>query len=102
MVVIFVKIVKKIIERKQAEMQKVYPGLKCFKEGVRQIPIENIPGVVERGWKPDPEKRSVTGRGWGNGGCQFVNRYCGITKSDRHIKIAIEIYMYEILQGIHA
>ena len=82
MVVIFVKIVKKIIERKQAEMQKVYPGLKCFKEGVRQIPMENIPGVVERGWKSDPDKRSVsgrgcksdpdkrsvTGRGWGNGG----------------------------------
>ena len=102
MVVIFVKIVKKIIERKQAEMQKVYPGLKCFKEGVRQIPIENIPGVVERGWKPDPDKRSVTGRGWGNGGCRSVNRYCGITKNDRHIKIAIEIYMYEILQSIHA
>ena len=91
MVVIFVKIVKKIIERKQAEMQKVYPGLKCFKEGVRQIPIENIPGVMERGWKPDTDKR-------------YVNRYCGITKNDRHIKIAIEIYMYEIhvLQSIHA
>lgn len=40
-------------------MQKVYPGLKCFKEGVRQIPIENIPGVLDRGWKPDPDKRSV-------------------------------------------
>nr|XP_011432298.2 histone acetyltransferase KAT2A [Crassostrea gigas] len=50
------EIVKKIIERKQAEMQKVYPGLKCFKEGVRQIPIENIPGVLDRGWKPDPDK----------------------------------------------
>ena len=68
MVVIFVKIVKKIIERKQAEMQKVYPGLKCFKEGVRQIPIENIPGVMERGWKPDTDKRSVTGEGVGEWG----------------------------------
>ena len=78
MVVILVKIVKKIIERKQAEMQKVYPGLKCFKEGVRQIPIENIPGVVERGWKPDPDKRSVTGEGvgeWGVSVCQQVLWY---------------------------
>lgn len=31
----FNQIVKKIIERKQVEMQKVYLGLKCFKEGVR-------------------------------------------------------------------
>jgi histone acetyltransferase len=51
------QIVKKIIERKQSEMQKVYPGLKCFKEGVRQIPIENIPGILDRGWKPDLENK---------------------------------------------
>ncbi|KFQ28000.1 Histone acetyltransferase KAT2A, partial [Mesitornis unicolor] len=40
-------IIKKLIERKQAQIRKVYPGLTCFKEGVRQIPIER-----ETGWKP--------------------------------------------------
>ncbi|XP_076105543.1 histone acetyltransferase KAT2A-like [Mytilus galloprovincialis] len=50
------EIVKKIIERKQKQMEKVYPGLKCFKEGVRQIPIESIPGLQEMGWKATPEE----------------------------------------------
>ncbi|KAK3525282.1 hypothetical protein QTP86_024911 [Hemibagrus guttatus] len=34
------EIIKKLIERKQAQIRKVYPGLSCFKEGVRQIPIK--------------------------------------------------------------
>ncbi|KYO46671.1 putative ATP-dependent RNA helicase DHX58 isoform B [Alligator mississippiensis] len=46
------EIIKKLIERKQAQIRKVYPGLTCFKEGVRQIPIESIPGIRETGWKP--------------------------------------------------
>ncbi|XP_055368780.1 histone acetyltransferase KAT2B isoform X4 [Betta splendens] len=59
------EIIKKLIERKQAQIRKVYPGLSCFKEGVRQIPIESIPGIrtsatpltvqhaqSETGWKP--------------------------------------------------
>lgn len=46
------EIIKKLIERKQAQIRKVYPGLSCFKEGVRQIPIESIPGICETGWKP--------------------------------------------------
>lgn len=50
------EIVRKIIERKQDLYQKVYPGLTCFKEGVRQIPIENIPGLQELGWKPPTDK----------------------------------------------
>ncbi|MGH0127483.1 UNVERIFIED_CONTAM: hypothetical protein FKN15_046818 [Acipenser sinensis] len=33
------EIIKKLIERKQAQIRKVYPGLSCFKEG-------------ETGWKP--------------------------------------------------
>ncbi|XP_061430009.1 histone acetyltransferase KAT2B isoform X1 [Lethenteron reissneri] len=45
------EIIKKLIERKQAQIRKVYPGLTCFKEGVRQIPIESIPGIRETGWK---------------------------------------------------
>ena len=40
-------------------MEKVYPGLKCFKEGVRQIPIESIPGLQEMGWKATPEEKCV-------------------------------------------
>lgn len=39
------QIIKKLIERKQAQIRKVYPGLACFKDGVRQIPIESIPGI---------------------------------------------------------
>ncbi|XP_013421892.1 histone acetyltransferase KAT2B-like [Lingula anatina] len=51
------EVVKKLIEKKQEEVQKIFAGLKCFKDGVRQIPIESIPGVREAGWKPtmDPD-----------------------------------------------
>ena len=51
--------VKKIIERKQKQMEKIYPGMKCFKDGVRQIPIESIPGLQEMGWKPTLEEKYV-------------------------------------------
>lgn len=40
-----VQIVKKLIQKRQDEIKKIYPGLTCFKEGVRQIPVESIPGV---------------------------------------------------------
>ncbi|XP_076413640.1 histone acetyltransferase KAT2B isoform X6 [Peromyscus maniculatus bairdii] len=53
-----VKIIKKLIERKQAQIRKVYPGLSCFKDGVRQIPIESIPGIRETGWKPSGKEKS--------------------------------------------
>ena len=53
---IFNQIVKRIIEMKQETYQKVYPGLTCFKDGVRQIPIESIPGLQESGWKPQLDK----------------------------------------------
>lgn len=45
----FPQIIKKLIERKQAQIRKVYPGLSCFKEGVRQIPVESVPGIREHG-----------------------------------------------------
>lgn len=51
------EIVRHLIEKKRAEQRKVYPGLACFKEGVRQIPIESIPGVIEAGWKPTDKSR---------------------------------------------
>ncbi|ESO96746.1 hypothetical protein LOTGIDRAFT_143660 [Lottia gigantea] len=46
------QIVKKIVEMKQTKFEKEYAGLSCFKDGVRQIPIESIPGLLEAGWKP--------------------------------------------------
>ncbi|XP_030645077.1 histone acetyltransferase KAT2B [Chanos chanos] len=53
------EIIKKLIERKQAQIRKVYPGLSCFKEGVRQIPIESIPGIRETGWKPQGKGKEL-------------------------------------------
>ena len=34
-----------MVEKKQAEIRKVHPGLTCFKEGITEIPIESIPGL---------------------------------------------------------
>lgn len=47
------EIVRRVIEQKQEHEEKVYPGLSCFKDGVHQIPIESIPGVLEAGYKPE-------------------------------------------------
>jgi len=46
------EILKKLIERKQAQIRKVHPGLTCFRDGVREIPVESIPGILEAGWVP--------------------------------------------------
>lgn len=48
------EILKELISQRQQEVQKIHPGLTCFKEGVRCIPIEAIPGLRESfpGWKP--------------------------------------------------
>ena len=53
---VILQIVKRIIEEKQEKYQKIYPGLTCFKDGIRQIPIESIPGLQESGWKPPLDK----------------------------------------------
>ena len=50
----FSQIIKKLIERKQSEIRKVHPGLTCFRDGVREIPVESIPGIREAGWKGPP------------------------------------------------
>jgi histone acetyltransferase len=39
----------------------VYPGLPCFSEGVTSIPLEEIKGVKEAGWKP-PARQSSSKR----------------------------------------
>ncbi|XP_049878355.1 histone acetyltransferase KAT2A isoform X2 [Pectinophora gossypiella] len=56
------EIVKKLIDMRQKEVRKIHPGLTCFKEGVRSIPTECIPGLRETGWRaaraphePEPE-----------------------------------------------
>lgn len=71
------EILKELISQRQQEVQKIHPGLTCFKEGLRSIPIESIPGLRESfpGWKPqlraqrqsrpleetaDPEKLAAT------------------------------------------
>ena len=44
------RIVEMIAERKKNEVGVKRTGLSCFGDGVKQIPIESIPGVVESGW----------------------------------------------------
>ena len=56
------EILKKLIERKQAQIRKVHPGLTCYREGVREIPVESIPGILEAGWVPPPERPGSAGR----------------------------------------
>ncbi|XP_075217485.1 gcn5 acetyltransferase [Lycorma delicatula] len=46
------EIIKRLAEQRKQEVQKVHPGLTCFREGVRSIPIESIPGIRETGWRP--------------------------------------------------
>lgn len=46
------EITKELIAQRQQDVQKIHAGLTCFKEGVRSIPVESIPGLRECGWKP--------------------------------------------------
>lgn len=52
------EIIKKLIYQRQREIQKIHPGLTCFKEGVRGIPVESIPGIREAGWKSYSQTRT--------------------------------------------
>ena len=57
------EILKKLIERKQAQIRRVHSGLACYREGVREIPVESIPGILEAGWVPQqPERPSSAAR----------------------------------------
>lgn len=47
------QVLKRLIEHRRDELRKTYSGLTCFDHGVKQIPIESIPGVTESGWQPD-------------------------------------------------
>ncbi|XP_017778856.1 PREDICTED: histone acetyltransferase KAT2A isoform X2 [Nicrophorus vespilloides] len=46
------KIVKHLLYKQQQGISKVYQGLTFFKEGVKSIPIESIPGISETTWRP--------------------------------------------------
>merc|ERR1719414_64348 len=56
------EILKKLVERKQDQIRQVHPGLTCFKDGVREIPIESIPGILETGWEPPAQDKSRSTR----------------------------------------
>ena len=46
------EILKKLVGRKQEQIRKVHSGLTCFREGVREISVDSIPGILETGWEP--------------------------------------------------
>ena len=50
------EILKKLVERRQAEIRKVHPGLTCFKDGITEVPVESIPGILETGFAPPAAK----------------------------------------------
>lgn len=43
---------KSLVEEKHMKIEKHFPGLTCFLDGVRMVPIESIPGVMDTGWMP--------------------------------------------------
>ncbi|KAG5672066.1 hypothetical protein PVAND_002225 [Polypedilum vanderplanki] len=45
------EIIKELILQRQQEMQKVYPGITCFKDGSKCISLESIPGIKDINWK---------------------------------------------------
>ncbi|XP_026736170.1 histone acetyltransferase KAT2A isoform X1 [Trichoplusia ni] len=45
------EIVKKLIDMRQKDVRKIHPGLTLFKEGVRSLPVECIPGLRDSGWR---------------------------------------------------
>lgn len=50
------EIIQGLVEWKQSKINKVYPGLTCFKKGVSKIAIDSIPGIGESGWTPSSTK----------------------------------------------
>lgn len=46
------QIVKNLVEAKHMQVERQYPGLTCFLDGVRMVTVESIPGVIETGWIP--------------------------------------------------
>ncbi|KAL4084428.1 hypothetical protein QTP88_028250 [Uroleucon formosanum] len=46
------EIVKRLVEEKHMKIERHNPGLTCFSDDVRMVPIKSIPGVVDAGWTP--------------------------------------------------
>ncbi|OQR76548.1 Histone acetyltransferase KAT2B-like [Tropilaelaps mercedesae] len=46
------KLMVKALIGQQQKTVRSYPGLSCFKDGVKHIPVEQISGLCEAGWKP--------------------------------------------------
>lgn len=40
------------MEEKHRKIERHFPGLTCFLDGVRMVTIESIPGVMDTGWIP--------------------------------------------------
>jgi histone acetyltransferase len=49
------EVIKLLILKKEEDIAKCYTGLTCFRDGIRQIPIESIPGVREAGYRSSTE-----------------------------------------------
>ncbi|XP_054270725.1 histone acetyltransferase KAT2A [Macrosteles quadrilineatus] len=54
------EIIKRLLDQRKQEAHKVHPGLSCFREGLKVIPIESIPGIRETGWKPSARNTRVS------------------------------------------
>lgn len=39
-------------EEKRLNVEKSFPGLTCFSDGLKVVPIESVPGVLDAGWSP--------------------------------------------------
>lgn len=45
------EVIKELVLQRQQELQKIYPGVPCFREGTRCISLESVPGLREINWK---------------------------------------------------
>ncbi|KAG8316338.1 Histone acetyltransferase kat2b [Homalodisca vitripennis] len=54
------EIIKRLVDQHKQEAHKPHPGLSCFREGLKVIPIECIPGIRETGWKPSARNTRVS------------------------------------------
>lgn len=41
-----------MVKEKHMRIEKDFPGLTCFQDGVRMVTVESIPGVMDTGWVP--------------------------------------------------
>lgn len=72
------EIAKYLIRQQQQKVIQEYPELTCFKDGLRSIPIESIPGIKQTGWKPSPR---ATRGGYGLEECQDIETLSTTLKS---------------------